>query len=105
MGVRSYNVTTEEWSRNFVSYFPASNLVAKIALLPNDQVLAVGSLCTKCTSLAYIYNITGQTWSNTGAPAYDPSSAALVQLGVNFFNVKRARFLYESHFGSFSSYM
>ena len=84
-GVRSYNFTTEEWSPTFVSYFPASSLVAKIALLPNDQVLIVGSYCPVCPSVAYIYNITGQTWSNTGTPAKDPSSAALVQLGQRYF--------------------
>jgi hypothetical protein len=84
-GVHFYNITAEEWLPTYVSYGYNSIFNPKAALLPNDEVLVVGAYCGLCTLRAYVYNISGKTWSDAGTPANNPLSAALVQLGSRYF--------------------
>jgi hypothetical protein len=88
-GVQSFNLTTNKWSTSYLSLAPKNGLSSiisqpKLAILPNDEVLVIGSPCTRCSyfSFAYVYSITGRTWSKTGLPANDLHVPALIQLGT-----------------------
>ena len=83
--VFQFNHTTQIWTELDASAPPMDVFESGCAVLPNEDILIVGSYNTPYKASAALYNVKENTWISLGSTTYEREGASIVTLGERVF--------------------
>jgi hypothetical protein len=92
-GVQTFNHSSNTWQVLNSTNVPMDIYLSGCALLPNDEILVVGSEGTPYQSSAALYNVQSNTWKALSETPNPRDGTALVTLGKRVFAV-------DGHYGN-----
>ena len=84
--VERFQVSSQEWT-TLDTIAPIEIYGSGCAVLPNGEIMVLGSVIGADKQDAYIYNVENNDWRYAGPSLYDRTATALVVLGSRVFAV------------------
>lgn len=103
-GVQTFNHSTDAWQELDSSSVPIDIYFSSCILLPNDDILIVGSEDSPYRSSAALYNIRSNAWKKLPDTSISRHGASLITLGTRVFAMDsdERNVIEEYHYNSFT---